>query len=328
MREKHFRDFLLSKGFPVEKVDQHLNVMNELETDLKRVMPFWTFEDLNHASVQSFVNVLIDTGKNSPENLLVLLRYAKAINNIEMYNSLFEMLDGCEAIENLFNRLGEYVGEDLRDSVFEHLPLPPVGLSKKEKALFTYQIMHRIEEVFGESFSRELLSESLRNLPETYFSKEQEDFFNKCDGNIDMFLVHRGKQFIETLQEHFQTGELFFGQKITSEVIEYVRKNPEIGAGTRVGNKIYETKIPFNTVAYLAEPDQRLKRYHYCHCPWIKESIRNNRQPVSATFCQCSAGFHKKPFEVVYQQKLKAEVIQSVLNGDLVCRFIIYLPEN
>jgi hypothetical protein len=48
--------------------------------------------------------------------------------------------------------------------------------------------------------------------------------------------------------------------------------------------------------------------------------------PVSAQFCRCSAGFHKKPWEVIFDQKLEAEVLESVLQGDMRCRFAIHLP--
>jgi predicted hydrocarbon binding protein len=45
-------------------------------------------------------------------------------------------------------------------------------------------------------------------------------------------------------------------------------------------------------------------------------------------FCQCSAGFHKKPYEIIFGQPVKAEVLESVLKGDDICRFAIYLPDT
>ena len=328
MSEHLFKDYLISRGFTGEAIDKEIGVVNAMEEILQKEVPFWTLNDLDRSSLQVFVDTLIDRGKNTPENLSALLRYSKAINNKTMFNILFEMLDGCEAMENLFNRLADCVGDELRDTIFEGLPLPPLGLSKKEKARYTFRIIRRMEEVFEERFSRELLADSLRDLPDAYFAEAKTDFYETCQGNMDEYLRLKGQKFLETLYEHQQHGELFFGQEITDDVINFVKSNPEIGGGVREGNLVYETKIPFNTTAYLEEKDPVHKCYHYCHCPWVKESIRQCNLTVPATFCQCSAGFHKKPYEVIYEQKLHAEVLQSVLKGDPVCRFAIYLPEQ
>ena len=327
MSEHLFKDYLNTRGFTGEEIDKEIKVVKALEEILHKEVPFWTLNDLNSSSVQVFVDTLIDQGKNTPENLHSLLRYAKAIDNKPMFNTIFEMLDGCEAMENMFHRLADRVGDELRDIIFEGLPLPPLGLSKQEKARYTFRIVRRMEEVFEERFCREILSDGLRDLPEAYFVDYKIDFYETCQGNIDEYLRLKGQKFLDTLNDHQQRGELFFGQEITDDVIDFVKNNQEIGGGVREGNLIYETKIPFNTAAYLEEKDPVLKCYHYCHCPWVKESIRLNNLTVPATFCQCSAGFHKKPYEFIFDQKLKAEVLQSVLKGDSVCRFAIYIPE-
>lgn len=327
MSEKLFRDYLNSKGFAGEDIDKQIRVVQALEENLKNDVPFWTLNDLNASSVQAVVENLIDHGKNTPENLVALLRYAKAIDNKPMFNTVFGMLDGSEAMENLSNQLAGRVGEELRDIIFEGLPLPPLGLSNREKARYTYRILRRMEEIFEERFCREILSDSLHDLPDDYFAECKTDFYQTCAGNIDHYLLLQAQKFLAVLCEHQQRGELFYGQEITDDVINFVKNNPEIGGGVRDDHKIYETKIPFNTEAYIKEKDPVLKRYYYCHCPWVKESIRRNGLTIPGTFCQCSAGFHKKPYEVIYEQKLRAEVLQSVLAGDLVCRFVIYLPE-
>ena len=326
MSEKIFKAFLVSRGFSDECIKKQVTFIQKLEKDLHDIVPFWTFNDLNPSSVQSLVDNLIDRGLNTSDNFYILLRYAKAIDNKPMFNTLFEMLDGCEVMDNLYHRLGERVGEELRDTIFEELPLPPLGLSKKEKARYTNRIMRRMEEIFGDNFCKDLLSGSLRDLPDVYFTEDKTDFDDTCGGDIDQYLHLRGEKFLNTLIDHQQRGELFFGQEITDEVIEFVKSNPEIGGGIREGHYIYETKIPFNTAAYLTEKDPVLKRYHFCHCPWVKESIRKDNLKIPDTFCQCSVGFHKKAFEVIYEQNLVGEVLQSVLRGDPICRFKIKLP--
>ena len=91
---------------------------------------------------------------------------------------------------------------------------------------------------------------------------------------------------------------------------------------------LYEVKIPYMTLEYLAETDERLRRYYYCHCPWVRESLKEGDVSVSPTFCLCSAGFHKKSWEVIFEQPLEAEIVQTALKGDPWCKIAIYLPEE
>jgi hypothetical protein len=107
-----------------------------------------------------------------------------------------------------------------------------------------------------------------------------------------------------------------------------VKRHPEIHKGVRQGSIVYEAKIPYMTVDYLAESDKQRKRYHYCHCPWVRESLKAGDVSVSPTFCQCSAGFHKKSWEVIFEQPLQAEVVETVLKGDPWCKIAIHLPEE
>jgi hypothetical protein len=328
MREKAFREYLVSRGLEGAAVDQQVDAIQKIETQLKSQTQGWSLEDLNHATGQELVDGMIDRGENTMENLLALVRYAKMIDNRELFVAIFQMLDGYEVMDNLFEKLGSVVGEDLRDGVFEGLPLPPLGLSRYEKAYYTAQIMNRMEDIFGVSTTRDLLQDCLRDLPDEYYPEERADFYEVCDGDMDRYLIYRGEKFVDLLRCYQERDELFFGQEITDDVIAFVANDPEIGGGVRQGNLVYETKIPYNTKAYLEETDPQKKRYHFCHCPWAKESIRKKTLTVSPTFCQCSAGFVKKPFEVIFGQSLRAEVLESVLQGDDVCRFAIYLPEE
>lgn len=328
MNAKIFREYLAKKSFAEEDIEKQVGFIKKLEANLQKNVPAWTLNDLNPSSIQVVVDDLIDSAENTPENFFTLLRYAKAIGNQTMFATLFEMLDGAEAMENLHKKIAEIAGDEFRDNIFEGLPLPPLGTSKREKARYTYRIMHRMEEVFEQPICREILSDCLRDLPDAYYAEDKTDFYEVCEADIDRFLVLKGKKFIDTLRDHQQRGELFFGQKITDDVINFVINHPEMGGGVRVDDVIYETKIPYNTKAYLEETDPEMKQYHYCHYPWVKESLRGHSLKVSQIFCQCSAGFHKKPYEVIFDEPLQADVIESVLNGGEVCRFAIHLPKK
>jgi len=328
MQEKTFRDSLISRGMTDEDVNVQISFIKNIEEHLKEKVPSWELEDLNPASVQWVVNGMIDRGENTIENLQAFAHYGKAIQNDALFLVVFQLLDGYEAMDNLYEKLGELVGGELRDTVFEDLPLPPLGLSRKEKSRYTYRVMTRLEEIFEERTCQDILKDSLRDLPDDYYRDAKQDFYEACEGHIDRYLIFRGEKFLAQLIDLQSRKELFFGQEITDDVLAFVRDHPQIGQGIREGNRIIETKIPYNTKAYLAEQDPELKRYHYCHCPWVRDSFRKGERRVPALFCQCSAGFHKKPYEVIFGQALRAEVLQSVLNGDPVCQFVIYLPEE
>ena len=328
MDETVFRDYLSAAGVAQEDIETQVSFINGLESTLKQKVPSWTLADLNGGSTQELVDELIDQGENSLENLLALARYARATQQTALFTTVFCMLDGYEAMDQLYEKLESFAGEDLRDIIFEDMPLPPLGLSRREKSRYTYRLIRRMETIFEESTTREILKDSLRILPDEMYTTDRDIFDKDCHGSIDCYLEQKGQRFIQTLEEHRDRNQLFFGQVIDTEVIAFVQSNPEILQGVRQDRTILETKIPYNTKAYLAESDPDKKRYHYCHCPWARESILKRTFTVSATFCQCSAGFHKKRYEVIFDQPIRAEVLQSVLQGDQVCQFAIHLPEE
>lgn len=120
---------------------------------------------------------------------------------------------------------------------------------------------------------------------------------------------------------------LYFTQEINEAVLEYVRNTPTCQNGVREEDVIYITKIPFMAKKYLREKDPKKKRYYYCHCPWVREAIKSDMK-ISPNFCYCSAGFEKRPWDVIFDQPVNADVIQSVLKGDLVCKFVIHIPKE
>lgn len=327
MKADTFRDFLSSRGVNDKEIQARINFIEGIEDALRVKAPTWTLEDVNCASSQSIVEDMIDRGENTIENLQTLLLYAISIDNKALYILLLQHLDGYEAFNNLHSKLAEVVGEDLRDIIFDEMTLPPLGMSAREKSIYAYRIMNRLEEIFEENTCRDVLKDCLRDLPDSMYQEHQKIFREECNSDIDCYLVKKGQRFIGTLRQYREAKKLFFGQEINDDVIAFVEANMEIGQGVREGNIIYETKIPYDTKAFLTEKDPSKRAYHYCHCPWARESLRNSSFKVSATFCQCSAGFHKKPYEMIFGQSIKAEVLQSVLNGDEICRFAIYLPE-
>lgn len=272
----------------------------------------------------AFSKTLIAEGQNSEENFLILARYGLFIKNNAVFVAILEVLDGGEAQENLYKRVAEQHGEAFRDVMFAGIGVAPYGLPTPEKPRYMQPVIARLEQALGADACRALIGDSLRDLPDEYYAKERELYLSCRD--VDEYISRRKQGFIAQLAACQRESRLFFAQEVTDEMLAFVRAEPEIGGGVRAGNVVCETKIPFLTKEYLAETDPTLKRFYYCHCPWAREAIRSGEN-VAPTFCNCSAGFHKKPWEAALGRKIQVEVLESVLNGDDRCRFAIHLPD-
>ncbi len=229
-------------------------------------------------------------------------------------------------MEGLYERLEAQHEIAVRDRIFEDMPLPPLGLSRLEKSRYAQVVMTRLEAALSYDDCVDVLKDSLRQLPDSHYQDAKRDCYEVCGGDIKCYLQLKGEKFLNQLRNCRAKGELFFGQEITEDVIAFVEQNPEIGQGVFKNGIVYETKIPYMTQAYLEAEEPREKRYYYCHCPWIRESLQKWEKRVSATFCHCSSGFHKKPYEIIFGKSIRAEVLKSVLKGDDVCRFAIHVP--
>jgi hypothetical protein len=132
---------------------------------------------------------------------------------------------------------------------------------------------------------------------------------------------------VEELKSFEQSGRVWYEQEITKEVIEFVKNNQEIMSAVLVDDKLYITKIPYDTPKYLHAESAKEKAYYMCHCPFARESILKNNVKIDSKWCYCSAGFTKLPFDVVLDTDLKIECLNTALAGDPICRFSISLQD-
>ena len=303
---------------PEEKVDALVSVAERYEA----------FADglLGTKSVLAFVRLLAREDADVYDNFRALALYGRFLKNNDIYVTVIQFLDGAEALESLHEKVGQLLGEARRDEIFRGLKLPRLGTPCTERPAFTQAFMERLETRVGAARVRKLLSGGLRRIPdEEYFSTRLK--YLECK-SIGEYLDRRGAEFVAELERIKSEGGLYFNQEITDEVIDFVKTNPEIRQGVVKDGVFYETKIPYMAKEYLAEKDPRMKRYYYCHCPWVRESIRLGNAQVPPLFCHCSLGFTKQPWQVIFGRQLEGEVLETVLAGGLVCRFAVKLPEG
>lgn len=315
-----FRQYLIDRKKPEEQIAAGVAVAVKFEGFLAASGS----HPPTAGDVEAFSTLLIREGLNTPDNFIGLIRYGDFLRNHEVIRAGLELFDGSEVIDNLFKKLGALVGETQRDEIFSGIGLPPLGTLSSEKPRFTQALMARMEARLDPEVCQQILSGSLRDLDDGDFLEGHQKFL--ASQNFDDYLAQSGKDFIAQLEQIKAEGRLFFTQEVNDDVIQFVRDTPLIRQGVREGNILYWVKIPYMTIPYLAETDPQMKRYYYCHCPWVRESIRRGDVSVSPRFCQCSAGFMKKPWEVIFGQPLEAEMVETVLTGAMWCKAAIHLP--
>lgn len=137
----------------------------------------------------------------------------------------------------------------------------------------------------------------------------------------DFEKAHKNLQthFIDTIRKHLGLSE------------EEISKVEEWGwgvAGRREGNVIISIKMPYDWAGYWAEKDLEMKKFHYCHCPRIRDILKDNKEPITKTYCLCGGGFYKSIWEHILDKQMKVEVLQTIMQGDPVCQFAVHLPEG
>ena len=324
MDTQGFQSFLQSRNLTDPQMEQYISIVIQFEEYLNTQIPPLSLETANAGTTQSFVDTLILEGSNSYEHLLALARYGRFCKNNILFVAILELLDGAEAYEGLYQKVGEVLGMDKQQEIFKDCLVPPLGLSNQKKSRLIQVVMQRLEGMLNAESRLRIFSSSFRDLKDEYYQNDKKEYWEI--GNIDQYLEIKRQKFIAELAQIMVGGGLFFSQEITPEVIEFVRHNPEIEGGVRQGNLLYVTKIPYMAKQYLLENDPDKKKYYLCHCPWARESLKNGEIAVSSNFCQCSAGFVKKSWEVIFGQSLQCDMLESVLQGDLRCRFAIHLP--
>lgn len=319
-----FVQFLEKRKLSKEAIESSLNALREFNEYLSRRGK--TIESAVRKDFYDYSALLIEAGKNTPDNYISILRYAYFKQLKELIIAGMEVLDGSEVVKNFSNRLVNEFDQKLRDDIFDGIEIPPLGISQEEKPWYMKELVGRLEKKIGTDECAKFLNRGLRDRYEDSRKPDREKFLKAK--NLDAFLEQKHRDFVVELEKHFKDGTLLFTQEITKDVVEYVRADPYIESGVREGNKIIVKKIPHMAKEYLAEINENKKRYYYCHCPWVKEAFKISDKPISAVFCNCSAGFYRAYWEIVFDQPVEVDILESLLKGDPICKFAVHIPKD
>ncbi|MFX0065652.1 MAG: hypothetical protein ACFFC7_26055 [Candidatus Hermodarchaeota archaeon] len=325
MVENTFQNFLKENKIEEKQIQIFLSLLNEYQEFLGKQN--LTLETVDPKRLVDYTEHLVASKSTQVLDFLrTMINYA---NYSKKYDFIVEVIDIAEsfnAMDTLYSRIAEVYGETIRDDIFEGLTIPPLGVHPEKKPEFTKIIMKRIEDKLGEEKTIKLLAPCLHGRPPDPIEEDKKDYHEL---GIDGFLAKKHQNLVQEFEKHRDEGTLSFAQYVDDEVVNYVKNTPTVSAGVREGNIIYVTKIPYQTKKYLHAEDERMKRFNYCYCPWVRGAIKNGtEQEISTSFCHCSAGWFKLYWDKIFEQSISIEPVETVLGGALACKFAIYLPEN
>ncbi len=219
------------------------------------------------------------------------------------------------------------LGENAWNTLTDRIGVPDIDKEPACGCQIMKEFMNRFDSLTNDQTAKEILTRVRHGLKHSQFDWAREKF-EKCGRNIDAFINANYQEELANFTHLRDTGGDFYGQPITPEVYDFIFDSGIVTDSSRKGSEIHILAFPFDMVNYIKETDPRKKRYYACHCPFARESILSDHGEVSKTLCYCSLGHAKVMWEAVLGVELEGEVAHSVLAGDLMCKYIIYLPDG
>jgi hypothetical protein len=254
--------------------------------------------------------------------IVLLFWYCNFTGARDAATYLITLLGTLDVLDSQRERLGGLFGEPLAEKVFDTLRFPDLGSDLNEYPGAINAYLDRMRSLLSEEDCRKVLAGNHHRLDPEQFAPERKYLQEAAD--LDSYLRDKHARLVQKLQQHADSGELWFEQVITQEVVDYVRDHQEIQTGVREGDRILARKIPYDPSAWLRETDPVKKRFLACHCPFVRAAIPEGEE-VSSLWCYCSGGFTKLLFDYLFDTEHEVELLESVLDGGDACRFAIRL---
>jgi hypothetical protein len=325
LKEQKFLNYLLKNNVNKEQSTLFINILKEFEIFIKKNNHY--INSLPAGEILNYTEYLLEKNNgNVLDFLRALINYANFIKKYDYIVEIIDISESYNAMDNLYQRVAEIYGEQIRDEIYNNIVIPPLGMDPEKKPKFTKVILKRLVKKIGETKTIDLLKPCLHGRPGS-LEKDREDFLRLND--IDEFLKLKKQELIERLQKHQKEGTLEFAQFIDQEVIEFVKNTPIINPGIREEDKIIEAKLPYQTKKLIQAKNNRMKGFYSCYCPWIRGAIKNGtKNEIFSHFCHCSAGYTQKYWDVIFNQPTKVEPIETPLTGGNLCKFAVYIPKE
>ena len=189
-----------------------------------------------------------------------------------------------------------------------------VLLSHQEDVLWSEQLMVLLNNELAENELIDVMCSCACLAPKDYLKILRDEYAKTSN----LKHVH------QLLQKYFETSITKY-KNLNEDQLKYIVYHDMGMAGKLVGNTITAVKIPKDFHEYFQTDDRAKKRYHYCHCPRIREALKSNEKPVNKNYCYCGAGFYKDIWEFILHKPVKVKLVESLLQGDEQCKIKIYI---
>jgi hypothetical protein len=289
------------------------------------------FESMWHKSIDAaleadldrYIAHLLTHGKSTIPAFRAMMRLMRFSKRNELFVHLTKYTGGLGVLESIQQRLRQTVGVAKANLALVGFVLPPLGTPPSVLPRSIDDLMARLRGCFDETVIHDVLADNHHGIPKQAFLEEK--VLYETSSSLEAYLKEAHDRQIAVLEIHRRNNEVWFEQQITEEVLAFVKGNQEVLSARLDNDTLYMTKIPYDTKAYLEAKDSASRRYYACHCPFARESIRRGDEVVDPHWCSCSAGFHKYPYEILFDTKLSIRCLANALEADTLCRFAIDL---
>lgn len=324
MRKNELKLWYENNHIAANKCDEAIVFLTEIEDFLTDKNHF-NLDDVNQEVLDEMIKYIVDTKQNTVAHFITLMRYYKMINHHENFIRLTQYTGGYGVVESILNKLTRVTGKSFKEAVLNEMEIPVLGTSPTEMIHFTKRFITWLESHLDEEKLRLVLSDNHHQIPRESFIEEK--VLYEASPTLETYLKELHDRKVKELQSFYDQGKVWYEQEITPEVINYVKTNQEIMSAVLNDDALYITKIPYDTKKFLDAKTIEDHNYYLCHCPFARESIKTKDHAISSNWCYCSGGFSKLPFDVIFDQDLKIELISSALHKDNACRFKIDLSD-
>lgn len=319
MDSTSIRAYYERRGLPPADLEFALGVLCRLEDFLRTRNSPETPESLSVASLETFLAFLLEAdGEISIPVFLALMRSMVAWKRTELYIFLTRYTGPDGVAQTIVHRARTILGDSAAEGLAA-VGIPPLGTPPAEYPAFTARFMKRMKEVCPNALLESVLAGNNHQIPDS--AEDGEKAFYEQAPTLEAYLKGRHDRQVAILRRHCEEKRVWFEQEITPGVLALVENNQEIQSAVLKDGKLYATKIPYDGKSLLAETDPLRRRYHACHCPFVREAIQAGRTDLDPDWCLCSAGFEKHLFECLFGRSVPIKVLNSVLLGDEFCRF-------
>ncbi|MCD4817139.1 MAG: hypothetical protein K8S23_00430 [Candidatus Cloacimonetes bacterium] len=213
----------------------------------------------------------------------------------------------CDFEKQWLNKLKTGLQKIGRNDLFEK-----VLFSHNETIDWTFQLMKILNQELSEDDIIDVMCGCACLTSKDYLITLQKEY----EKNNDLGQIH------QLLQEYFIKFITKY-KNLNEKQLKYIIDHNMGMAGKLKGNIITAIKIPKDFHEYFQTTDENKKRFHYCHCPRIREALKSNKTPIDKNYCYCGAGFYRDIWEFILQRKVKVKLIESLLQGDEMCKIEI-----